>query len=54
MECIHIRFNGSQFRQVYSITHITINHSQTRHENTDWVSDDRGHSLRNKTHLFVI
>ena len=26
--------NGSQFRQVYPITHITINHSQTLHENT--------------------
>ena len=26
--------NGSQFRQVYSVTHITINHSQTLHKNS--------------------
>ena len=34
IECIVSHLNGSQFRQVYSITHITINHSQTQHENT--------------------
>ena len=33
LECTTTHLNGSQFRQVYSITHITINHSQTQHEN---------------------
>ena len=32
-ECTKTQLNGSQFRQVYSITHITFNHSQTQHEN---------------------
>ena len=34
-ECINTHLNGFQFRQVYSITSITINHSQTQHESTD-------------------
>ena len=33
-ECPTTHLNGSQFRQVYSITHNTINHSQTQYENT--------------------
>ena len=33
-ECLIAHLNGSQFRQVYSITHVTITHSQTQHENT--------------------
>ena len=28
-ECIFSQLNGSQLRQVYSITHITVNHSNT-------------------------
>ena len=35
LECTVTHLNGSQFRQVYSITHITINHSQTQHENNN-------------------
>ena len=33
IECLKTQLNGSQFRQVYSITHITINYSQTQREN---------------------
>ena len=33
-QCIITHVHGSQFRQVYSITHITINHSQTQRDNT--------------------
>ena len=32
-ECTTAQLNGSQFRQVYSITHISLNHSQTQHKN---------------------
>ena len=34
LKCTKTHSNGSQFRQVYSITPITINHPQTQHENT--------------------
>ena len=35
MECIITHLNGSQFRQVCSITHITIKHSETQRRSTE-------------------
>ena len=35
IEWIKTEFEWFERRQVYSITHLTINHSQTQHENTD-------------------
>ena len=36
-EWVILKYDGFQCRQVYSITHITINHSQTQHENNYWM-----------------
>ena len=45
--------NGSQFRQVYSITHITINHSQTQHENNQGMKHHQRQVMWEKACLVI-
>ena len=45
MECIITHLNGSQFRQVCSITHITIKHSETQRRSTEKTPYDHATSL---------
>ena len=52
-QCIPTHLNGSQFRQVYSITHITVNHSQTQHENNTRMLLHQTRVIRAKASLFI-
>ena len=52
-ECMLTHLNGSQFRQVYSITRITINHSQTQHENTHRMHPDQRQVIWAKACLVI-
>ena len=53
LECILTYLNGGQFRQVFSVTHITITHSQTQCENTPRMNTDQIQVIWEKACLVI-
>ena len=53
LECVITHLNGSQFRQVCSITHVTVNHSQAQHENTSRMHFHQRRVIQEKACLVV-